>query len=101
MTETLETQYKAIKTLKQQINKLENTIKYQRRIQTGNHIPQKYAPKNYPESEDLSLTQQFKKELRHTFYNHLETVINANNIALEIKRARMSNLTQTAEHIIG
>ncbi len=101
MTETLETQYKAIKTLKQQINKLENTIKYQRRIQTGNHIPQKYAPKNYPESEDLSLTQQFKKELRHTFYNHLETVINANNIALEIKRARMSNLTQTAEHIIA
>ncbi len=55
-------------------------------------------PKCYLTADDTTITEQFKEQIKNNFKTHLNSVINSNIIAIEIKKTHRNDLLQTIEN---
>ena len=96
---TLSQEYK---TTLAQVKRLEHTLKQQQFMVLHKSIPKMYQPKVLtPVNPITPLTEDFNKEYRTLFFKHLERVMTNNNIALEIKRARLTNILSQIDHYLS
>ena len=89
--------YKQIELLNNSIIHLEKIIQHQKQIQLQQKVPWKYSPRTQLENKDTTLQDTFNREFKDLFYKHLEKVISANVISLEIQKTRLNVLIQNAE----
>lgn len=85
------------------INALNKTLKYQNNIRSNHTIPRKYKPSHQltiAQPNDGTLHETFNNEFKSIFFKHLNEAIKTNTIALEIKKARLSNIIKTTESTI-
>ena len=84
-----------------QVKRLEHTLKQQQNMMIHKTIPKMYQPKVLtPINPNTSLTEDFNKEYRALFFKHLERVMTNNNIALEVKKARLTNILSQVDHYL-
>lgn len=96
---TLSQEYKTHLT---QVNRLEHTLKQQQTMMLHKSIPKMYQPKVLTSVNPIaSLTEDFNKEYRALFFKHLERVMTNNNIALEVKKARLTNIMTQVDHYLS
>ena len=96
---TLSQEYKTHLT---QVNRLEHTLKQQQTMMLHKSIPKMYQPKVLTSINPIaSLTEDFNKEYRALFFKHLERVMTNNNIALEVKKARLTNILTQVDHYLS
>ena len=88
-------QKKEMEILKANIKSLETTIKYQQSLQTQHTIPKQLQPMTHLKTEENSLLISFKQDFEKIFFKHLSQVVTANQVILEIKRARLTQLAET------
>lgn len=96
---TLSQEYKTHLT---QVNKLKHTLKQQQSMMLHKSIPKMYQPKVLTSVNPItSLTEDFNKDYRALFFKHLERVMTNNNIALEVKKARLANILIQIDQYLG
>lgn len=84
------------------VNKLEHTLKQQQSMMLHKSILKMYQPKVLmPVNPIASLSEDFNKEYRALFFKHLERVMTNNNIALEIKKACLTNILSQVDHYLS
>lgn len=104
MEEKIQKQVTEHNHLNKSINNLLNTLRFQRRIQSAHTIPKKFKPiteLKITQPNDNSLQEAFHANFRNIFFQHLDKVILSNEIALEIKKARLESIIQSTESILA
>lgn len=85
-----------------QVNRIKHTLEQQQNMMLHNSIPKMYQPKVLTSVNPIaSLTEDFNKEYRALFFKHLERVMTNNNIALEVKKARLANILTQLDHYLS
>ena len=85
------TQQSCSSLLDQEISKLELTIKQQEKILKHRSIPNKHQPQSLPVIIDPQMHAPFLEDYKAMYLIHLDLIIKANIIALNIKRRGFSH----------
>ena len=85
------TQQSCSSLLDQEISKLELTIKQQEKILKHRSIPNKHQPRSLPVVIDPQMHAAFLEDYKALYLKHLDLIIKANIIALNIKKARLQS----------
>ena len=63
-------------------------------------VPRKYFPPHNLHCDDVNILRQFDESYKELFFKHLASVITANQISLQIKRAQLTNLQREMERTL-
>ena len=83
--------------MKQAITKLEKTLSRQQHLLNQQTIPNKYPPKERLLCYDETVDSTFLNDYKNLFLHHLQKVVQANMILLEIKKANSQSILNTVE----
>ena len=81
---------------KQAITKLEKTLSHQQHLNQRT-VPNKYSPKERLLCYDETVNSTFLNDYKNLFLHHLQKVVQANTILLEIKKANSQSILNTVE----
>ncbi len=99
MEKRITQQIQIYNSLKQAKTQLDNTIQHQEKIKKFHTLPKQYQPKKLAiaEPNDGKLRKKFEGNYKTIFFEHLQEVITANKITLELKTARLYSIVRNTE----
>lgn len=98
----LESQSNELQKYTERKSELERMIQYHQNIQTHRTIPRKFKPSSVPTSAqpNTTLVDDFNQKYETLFFSHLNKVISANLVSLEVTKSAIENvLMQTENHL--
>lgn len=97
--EAIESLLKSTKPIETSIRSIHQDLNLQRNIKKTKRIPNKYRPKTFKASEKV--TNNFEHLFEQLFFKYLDKVILENEIELEIKKSRLTDVTCELESLLS
>lgn len=100
MENTFKIQSEKICQLQKDIIHLEKTLHHQKYLQQSNDVPSNYQPKKFLQTANTQLQEEFNRQFKRLFLNHLTTVVNDNTVTLQLKKIRLETEINEIENIL-